>query len=255
MRKIAYIFISVVFLLTGCSVARKSSVLGENRKPSVNGVNTIENVIKKNLSYNSFLISKANISVNEEGFSGKFIASIKFKAPDSLLIAAKSKLGIEVGRLLLTKDTLFIIDRINKKLITGNPQALKRKFGLNRSVFFMILGDLVVDKTDAKRLMKCSNGSFSSDFVLGEQSINYQIDCKKNKITRAYLEGGIQSGNIEIKFNDIEETDNCSFPRSVVLLDDLSMLKVEIGIEKVDTGWNGKIEFNPDNGYKKVFLR
>ena len=76
----------------------------------------MESIIKNNLSKENFYIQKADIKVTQDNISVRFIASIKFRKPDSLLISVKSRTGIEAGRAFITKDTILINDRIKQKI-------------------------------------------------------------------------------------------------------------------------------------------
>ena len=64
------------------------------------------------------------------------------------MITVRSRTGIEAGRAFITSDTLIIKDRFNKKLLVGKPETLAKKYGIDPSFLFTILGDIVVEDKD-----------------------------------------------------------------------------------------------------------
>jgi hypothetical protein len=255
LRKI--IFISVVFLivLSGCSVLRKSSSTAGETVKEINDENSIGSVIRNNISNENFYIQKAEIKVNQDNISARFIADIKFKKPDTLLISVRSKAGIVAGRAFITKDTILLNDRINKKLLIGNPEIIAAKYGIDPIFIFAVLGDIIVDEKELKESLECKKGIFRKEFEINNKSVEYTIDCGKKKALTAYFEGDIKTGNITIDYSNIMISDRIRYPQRIEITDDLRSLNIIVEIKKIESPWDGKIEFVRGSGYKVVKIR
>jgi hypothetical protein len=208
-----------------------------------------------NLSENDFFIRKAEISVTERNITSRFNASIRFRRPDSMLVSIRSMVGIEAGRMLLTRDTLLINDRVNKKLIRGSTESLEAKYGIDPSLILALLGDFIISKEDDKRKMNCINGIYRDNFEVNGKSIEYTVDCRRGKITGAYFEGTLTTGNISLTYGRFKKIGGILIPGEITMKDDLSELGINIKIDNAETGWKGSIGFIPGSGYDIVNLR
>ncbi|MDP4223205.1 MAG: DUF4292 domain-containing protein [Bacteroidota bacterium] len=253
MRKIGLILLILVVLTESCAVSRKAHKTVSDAE--IRNGNILEAVLENNISNNNFYIQKATITVTQNEISAKFLASLKFRKPDTILLVLKSKLGIEAGRAFITHDTILVNDRVNKKLMTGDPKKIKTKYGIEPAMLNIILGDMIINENDKERKINCSGGISSNDFNVGSRKIEYTIDCRRGKISKAYIEGDVTSGNIDLEFRDFLKDRNLIRPGLVVINDDLTSMKIEMKIEKMEIGWNGKIDFVPGNGYKIVRLK
>lgn len=256
MQKIGYIVLAATVLITGCSTARKTGkTSGGSANESATTGYTVESVIQNNLSNNNFYIQKADINIIQDNISVRLVADIKFKKPDTILITVKSRTGIEAGRAFITRDTLIVRDRINKKLLIGKPEALGAKYGVDPSFIMAILGDIVVEEKDRTESMKCVRGDFSREFKVHGKNVEYIIDCQRKKLKQAYFEGDIKSGNITIGMNEIIKSGNVIYPGKIIISDDLKSMSVVIEIRKIESPWNGKISSISGQGYKVVKIR
>lgn len=256
MQKIVYITLIAAVLINGCSSARKAGrATGETARSSEATGSTIESVLLNNLSNNDFYIQKADINIIQDNISVRLFADIKFKKPDTMLITVRSRTGIEAGRVFITKDTLIVRDRINKKLLIGKPGALGAKYGINPAFIMTILGDIIVEDKDRGETVRCIRGDFEREFEVGGKMVTYTIDCQRNKLKQAYFEGDVKSGNITIAMDDIEKSGNVLYPGRIEINDDLKSLGLIIEIKKIESPWDGKIEILTGQGYKVVKIR
>lgn len=70
------------------------------------------------------LYAEADVQVSTPEENGRFRAKIAYRRADSMLIRVRFPLGIEGARVLVTPDSAFVYDRIEKRLITGTPDAV-----------------------------------------------------------------------------------------------------------------------------------
>ena len=254
MQKVVYIAVVLSALLGACSASRKAT---DATSPAV-GVadgNTIKSIIANNLSAEDFHIQRADITVTQNEISARFTASIKFRKPDTMLITVRSRAGIEAGRGLITRDTIIINDRVNKKLLIGSASVIGKKYGIEPELIFVALGDIIVDEADINTPVKCLKGIYKDGYEINGRKVQYIVDCKMKKAVQAYFEGDIRSGNLTIRFGDIVNIDGVLFPQKVEIDDDLSTLNILLEIKKIERPWNGRIGFVPGQGYKVNILK
>jgi len=255
LRKIVFILIVLSVVLSGCSVIRKSGRAACKEVKEVIDENSFLAVVKNNISNESFFIQKADVKITQEDISVRFIAGIKFRKPDSLLITLRSRTGIEAGRAFMTKDTILLNDRINKKLLIGNPEIIESKYGINPLFIFAVLGDIIIDQKELRGSVDCRKGILKKEFEINEKSVEYTIDCSKKKAVRAYFEGDIKTGNITIDYSNIIISNEIKYPQKIEIEDDLKSLNIVLEIKKIESPWDGKIEFVRGSGYKVVKIR
>lgn len=255
MRKIIFISVVLALILSGCSASRKSGRTTSNSTRETAVENSMESIINNNLSKENFYIQKADIKVTQDNVSVRFTASIKFRKPDTLLIVVRSRAGIDAGRAFITKDTILINDRINKKLLVGDPEIIESKYGIDPLFIFTVLGDVILDEKEINKSLECKKGIYSSEFEMSNKTVEYTIDCSKKKAVRAYFEGDIRTGNITIDYSDIAISAGLKYPQKIEIADDLKSLNILLEIKKIESPWNGKIEFVRGSGYKVVKIR
>lgn len=239
----------------GCSVLRKTGKGMKSTGKEIASGDLLGETIENNITNRNFNISRASVTVTQNNVSTKFTANLKFKKPDTLLLSLRSKLGIEAGRAFVTSDTILINDRIGKNLLTGNPRNIKSKYGIEPVLLYIILGDMILDKGDQTRTIECSRGLSKNEFEVRNKSIEYTLDCGLGKITRAYIAGDVTSGNITLDFKDFLRQNDLIVPQIIEINDDLSTLKIEVKIERIESNWNGKIQFVPGEGYEVIRLK
>ncbi|MEM1326408.1 MAG: DUF4292 domain-containing protein [Bacteroidota bacterium] len=95
------------------------------------------NVLKKQLIENQvsaqWFSANARIGVNGGGFSQSGNASIRIRK-DSVIWVSVKKLGFEVARALITKDSVHVLDRFNRQYISNDLNFLIEEYQLPASL-------------------------------------------------------------------------------------------------------------------------
>lgn len=253
MQKINFILFLVI-LCTGCSAIRKGGSTNYELSNEIVAEKLLENVIKRNITTNSFFIQKAEIEITTPEGRKKLLASLKFESPDKYLISIKSRAGIEAARIFISDDSILINDRINRKQFYGSPQCLKSKYGITTSGLPVMLGDYVDNNLSYNNQAKCSEGKLNIDGIVNGIRIKYVIDCEKEKSILAIHENNMSDGGIEIQYSDFLKNGNILIPGKIEIKDVQRRTKIEIRIQKIESPWNGNIDFIPGYKYEKIQL-
>lgn len=255
MQKVISILLIIASALTSCSTTRKAGrTAGALENEFISG-NTLESVVRNNLSNQDFIIQKAEVNLIQDNISIRLIADIKFKKPDSLLITVRSRTGIEAGRAFITSDTLIIRDRINKKLLIGKPETLGKKYGIDPSLIFLILGDIVIEDKDRIKSIECMKGEFRKEFEVHGKNVEYIIDCQRRKLKQSYFKGNVDEGDLSIELSNVINSGKVIYPGRVELYNSLKSVGLIMEIRKIESPWAGKIGPLTSQGYKVIKIR
>ncbi len=132
----------VVCLFVGCSAGKQTSVFKQNKVN--NFTQAYHSVTTNNLPKQLKIKYKVSAHVNDKikNLSG----TIKYLNDSVLWLNIVSKaIGIEALRVKCTPDTLFFIDRINKRYYSGTYDISKNLFGVK--VDFYFLRSILLGKT------------------------------------------------------------------------------------------------------------
>ena len=254
MQKIS-IILFIILYISGCSVSRFDIQKDTDNKSIDVSTISLSDVKKQNLSSFSFFIRKAEIELIKQGEKQRFIASLKFNHPDSFLISLRSSTGIEAARILLTRDTILINDRINKAFYFGTETAAKKKYGFSSLIFPVLLGDVITSNRTESTVYKCDNGFFKIESLIDESKVNYLFDCKRMKSISMTLTKEIDTKPVQIIYDDYTKGGNIHFFRKVSIKDLYNFETISIKYIKVEVPWEGIIQFIPGNNYEQIEIK
>lgn len=249
MSKIILVFL-ILISLSGCSGSRKT---GKSLTVTSEGIILSGDVLTQNITGKSFFIQKVEVEFESEQLNGKFNAIIKYK-DDKYLISIKSKTGIEIARAFLSRDSIIINDRINKKIIYGKPDWAAKRFGFSYEILPILFGDYVTTNQDVTDTIKCGYMTWIETRVKGVK-LNYEIDCKNAKVRVAENEGSLNEVTAQIEYSDYIRTDGILVPSDIKIRNFKPEWTVQIKLGKIERPWNGEIEFIPGSKYELFELK
>tara|TARA_R110000868_G_scaffold42063_11_gene142814 strand:- start:1031 stop:1852 length:822 start_codon:yes stop_codon:yes gene_type:complete len=174
MNKVSTFLILIPLLyLFSCKTAEKA------KKSDLEGKKTEYLVNQMNLNAFEFstLNFKASVQIeNEGGKKNSFRANFRLKKDSAIWISISPALGIEVARLLITDDTVKIINRLNKEYFIGDYNYLNKRF--NIELEFQLLQALILGNPIDFEINEKLN--FSTD-----KTFYYLGNLKKRKAKKA----------------------------------------------------------------------
>ncbi|MCX6300924.1 MAG: DUF4292 domain-containing protein [Bacteroidia bacterium] len=218
------------------------------------GLSFIEQVKALNITNSDFNISKAEIEIANDMEKQKMICNMKYKKSGIYLISLRSQAGIEAARIFITKDTILINDRINKRLYYGEPNYLLEKYGITTTVLPVVLGDFISDKSGDK-IADCDNGKTVIIEKEGVKELEYTIDCRSKKVTEIRALSIETGKGIIIRFEKFNELEESIMPKNIVITDKEEETRISIIIEKIENKLESDITFIPGKNYEAVLLR
>lgn len=254
MQKII-IVLFITICLAGCS-ASKYHVNSNTDKKNIDLVNfDLSEVKKNNLTSFSFFIQKAEVEIVNQGEKQKFIASLKYRNPDSFLISLRSTTGIEAARIFLSKDTVLINDRINKTFYFGSYEETRKKYGFSWKLLPLLFGDVIANTKSESSLYYCEKGISTIETFIDEFKISYIIDCKRMKSISVSVTRDIDTKPVYIQYEDYNNLANVIFTKKASIADLNNFDIINIKFSKLEIPWEGTIKFVTGNNYEQKEIK
>jgi len=228
-------------IITACSVYRNYTDTSgaKNSRSDFDLVRIKEN----NISGNSFIIQKAKIEIQGRGSKDGFLASIKFKNNDSILISVRSMTGIELVRIFIEKDSVFVNERLNNLNFCGTIHEFVRKYGVSKNLIYIMLGDLIYSDSEGKNLINEEEKSKFLKTVVDNRKVEYEVDFIRGKVLNTKVFDIEGAKDITLKYNDFKSTGNCKFAQRIDITGYHDYSKITIDIKRIETPFYGEIRF------------
>ena len=146
--------------------------------------------------------SKAKISFQDQNQSVKFSTTIRMRK-DSVIWMNVKKLGVEAARIQITKDSIYIINRLDKNYIISDFKYIEDRYSLPAN--FTTLQDLLLGNPV---VMTMENKSADT------KALNYILKANNNQIENKYWLDGATFLLAEMNFKEEEQKRELSVEQS-----------------------------------------
>ena len=163
--------LSAVLLLIGC---RATKIPVKKSVAYVDSNELSKRVYSKAIEYDGVIIRGVKVTVNNDQGSNKLKLNIKIKKDSAIFVSIANILGVEITRALLTKDTIKLIDRINKNYLEGSYQHISKMYNLPFDIF--ILEKVIINPN---YLFK--NIELNDNNILYEENLYRTFSISENK--------------------------------------------------------------------------
>jgi hypothetical protein len=248
MNKRILVLISLIFLLSSCKKELFQLNYSEKKRLKI-----------ENFDFD-YLQAKFKVKYDDgiQNFSAN--ANIRIRN-DSLIWISVSATGVEVIRAIIQKDSIFVIDRINKEYKEFTFDSLRNAFEIDLDYNMLqavLVGNLIRSRTNNDKVVK--NDDF---FILKQNNNNLAIEnyvnSKTMKIEKVNIIEGLSLSSLEIKYEDFQFSNKMLFPfKNSVLLTynknnsetssyiDMSFSRVAIQDKKMKFPFNIPNRYTPD---------
>lgn len=157
-------------------------------------------------------IAESSLSVKTPARSGTFNADISHRKNDSLLITI-SMLGIQGVKTLVTPDSFYVHDRINKELTIGGIDKLQRILPLpvtSETLYSSMLGLL---EPEADNALELSADARYYTLSIPDENKKFMIDPAFWRVVRYEERAGDGSLVEERTFSEFDDIEGVYLPR------------------------------------------
>lgn len=240
MNKSIFYLLALLLVISSC---RNSKDLG-NIKVEKQTPKILIDALKNNYyDYTSFN-ARLKIRYKTPEKSQSFTANLRMIKDSVVWSNFTSLMGIEVGRILIRKDSVFVLDRMGK-VYYERPyefieQYLPYKLSLEQ-LQNILLGQFDFD-IDNKAKSKVKNKKHQLSFEESGLSVELQMYPRDFNLYKVFLEDQMDKRSVEFVFKDYATTDSIPFSteRNIQFEGD-SPLESEIRFSRIE--WNEPVNF------------
>ena len=169
------VFCTLLVLITSCKSTKTAS--SSSGLADLSEMKYLEGVIGNAPSFNSFS-SKMKLTVNMNGKEMTVNGTLKMKKDDVIQLSIVPLLGIEVARIEITRDSVLILDRLNRQYVCAPVSMLK--FFASTDIDFYTLQSMFFNELFLPGIKQVGVNDLSAFSVQKEKNAT-QIRIKKSK--------------------------------------------------------------------------
>lgn len=232
-------------------------------------------LLKKNLFDFKWLSAKFSAELIFQGKSNEFNVSVRARKDSVIWMSITDPVmgAVEGARVLITKDSVKFMDRINKKYFTGGYDTLKKIFNVEELDFEMIESIMVgnsVEFYEEEEKMKPGMDKNECKYFLGtvrkrkikkalqgtelkEPAQTIWLDPEKFKVLRIFFTDFNTKRTFDVEYDNFQPVDSMLFPHKVRF--DIKAEKnvlVKIYYNKIKVNMPQTFPFNIPEGYERI---
>jgi hypothetical protein len=214
------VLISLIFLTSSCKKELFQFDYAEKKRLKIEEIDFEYLQAKSKIKYDDglqYFNANANIRIRQ----------------DSLIWISISSTGVEAIRAIIQKDSIYVIDRLNKKYQKFTFDSLQSAYNLDLNydmVQALLIGNLIKTRKNSDKVVK--EDEF---FVLKQNNNNLEIsnyvNSKTMKIEKVDITEKPSSSSLEIRYEDFQVSNDKLFPFNNSLLLTYSRDNSEISSE------------------------
>ncbi len=251
-----YLVVAMISLSVAVSACRSSKKITNTDtselKTSVEDVqkeNRIKSIPSANFDFN-FLQAKAKVAASSKGKNYNLTFNIRMQKNEIIWISVNAIGSIEVARVLLNKDSVRIIDRINNQYLVKDYDFLSEM--LNVPLDFISIQNLILGNAPEIEKAKSWNYKESEEsYQLGKSMDDldylYTFRNADNKLAVFTLqENSTEPKSLRVEYGDFRAIDGGSLPFLINTLasSQKESLKLDVQYTKVEKQNNLDFPFN-----------
>jgi len=239
----------ILFSVISCRVKKVEPVNGgqkiELSKEEQEKLKFIERLQTSYFDY-TFLSAKAKVKVNRAGTDFSLTFNIRAQKNERIWISANAIGGIEVARILLTKDSVKILDKFQKKYIAQDYRYLSEL--LKTNVNFEMMQDLMFgnapknyDYSSADVLQNAATVQFNGV----AEATAWAIDLRKDdlRLQRISMAEAATKRNVEINYGAYKMVGDSNFPHLISSTASSQKESLSLNLEYVKVEKVNNLEF------------
>jgi len=133
MRRWTNVLWSMILLTAACKSGRPLPFINRDL-PARSPDRIMERVLMHDTVSHRYYTAKAAIELNWPGDNKSFKAQVRSVKDSAAWISVVPALGIEVARVLITRDSLKLLDKLHDQYFVGDTGMAKKKFGMQPSL-------------------------------------------------------------------------------------------------------------------------
>ncbi|GAB4249856.1 MAG: hypothetical protein Kow0079_02710 [Vicingaceae bacterium] len=275
-KVLSIILIALISIFYSCKVKEKAEKVKKDKLESRSSKYLLEQLEANEFKFKT-ISSKATISFTENGKTSSFKTNIRVVKDSAIWVSITPLLGIEMARVLITKDSVKLIDRINNKYFIGTIEYINDQFDTDIDYDMLeslIIGNSVAFENDDKirsaidkekhayiistvkkrKLKKALDKNKGKKLRRLDQIQTIWLDPNNFKITALLIKDIETDHSLKVEFHSFMPTENNQlFPSETkYLIEAESTKEITINYSKLTFDKTLNLSFNIPSKYEKI---
>jgi hypothetical protein len=139
---------------------------------------------------------------------------------DSIIWLSISKVGVEGARSLITKDSIYVVDKLKNEYTVYDFETLSEKFNFNITFDFIqaaILGNLPLSQKKDKAKLIREKGQYLLRQNENSVTIDNYINSENMKLKKLFMVEQPSNNSLTLDYEDFKVLNSFLFPYSSLL--------------------------------------
>jgi len=218
------IYLLLTFLLINNIACKKKTTTKTSALPS--------KMLNNDFTFN-YLTTKAHIDFLSPDQNLSTPAQVKIKQDSAIWISVTPALGIEMMKIVIRKDSVFMLNRIKKEYYAGSFDLIREQLGLNVNYALiekLLLGNIPLKSSSNEKLTKTET-HYILEQMLKEFTLTNEISKQNARMDKLVIDAGEETGKTTILYANFEPVNNVDFANHITLLQGLATKRTQIDIK------------------------
>jgi hypothetical protein len=166
----------------------------------------------------SYFQTKAKIQYQDDKNNISATANIRIKKDSLIWFSITPALGIEAARGLVTKDSIFLMNRLNKEYVVHDFVSLSQRFNFELDFNLlqaMLLGNMPIEKTPDALVSRDQNFYLVKQ-AEGNVSADNFISARTMKVEKVQMVQEPEGNALTMQYSNFNMVDNYALPFSSI---------------------------------------
>jgi len=197
-----FVFMGIFLFLFSCKVQqeKKTKIKIDHHSTSF----LISELTKNEFQFTN-LSAKANVQIQNEKKTS-FKVNLRVRKDSAIWVSIAPLLGIEVARVLITKDSVLVIDRMKKEYFVGDFNYINKHLGSDldyQMIEALLTGNSLSFDANEKKIKSSIDRKKSSYYVSTEKKRKVRKEINKDKRKLKEQAQAIWLDPMSYKINDL----------------------------------------------------
>lgn len=240
--KTGYILLVLIVscFLFSCKSVKK--IVVHQEIPSITENKLLKNIYTNELEFNSLYSKRIDIVFTQNGKSVNLKGTLKIQRDSFIQISVSAPLGIEVGRVLLTRDSVKFIDSFHKKYFLSDYKYFYNKFE----------ADLGYDCF--QKILTNAFFNFQNCTGTGLNEKKYKLDRDNNSYVLSTLEEKALGRKIKKLYRKKRKNKEFALILQKIQIDPKSFRPVSMSVEDVEEEVGVSVNYNDFRDFEGKFF-
>lgn len=251
LRQMLIIICTVIFI-SSCSTKRDISGL---RSISTNHL--IREVEESQFNYEK-LQAKLNISYSDNQSKLGLKGQLRIQKDSAIWVSLSLKVGIEIGRILITEDSIKFINRNSKTYISESLNIVKNLVPFEPSIRFIqdiLIGNDSYIKDGKGYKLSSEDNRYKLEFRNNHFAENIYIIPDNFRLSKYEIENTNNKKSIQLEYANFVNINNSLLPTKIIITHNSgNKTSLEIDYSNINTAEDISFPFNIGDKFERVFI-